>query len=98
MLPSPVNCGNEDGEAELSLKDVDKDSVECQAIANIESKALQMAMNTLSDAQRERVILYYFYGKSEAEIARILNVSQSSILRSLKICMKKLKEILKTDA
>lgn len=91
-------CGYEDGETELFLKDVDKDSVESQVIANIESKALQTAMNALSDAQRARVLLYYFYGKSEAEIARILNVSQSSISRSLKVCLQKLKEILKTDA
>ena len=91
-------CGYEDGETELFLKNVDKDSVESQVIANIESKALQMAMNALSDEQRERVILYYFYGKSEAEIAQILDVSQSSISRSLKVCLKKLKEILETDA
>ncbi len=91
-------CGYEDGETELFLKDVDRDSVECQVIANIESQALQTAMNALTDAQRERIILYYFYGKSEAEIARILDVSQSSISRSLKVCLKKLKEILKTDA
>ena len=91
-------CGYEDGETELFLKDVNKDSVERQVTANIESQALQMAMNALTDAQRERVILYYFYGKSEAEIARILNVSQSSISRSLKVCLQKLKEILKTDA
>ena len=90
-------CGYEDGETELFLKDVDKDSVECQVIANIESKALQTAMDALTDAQRERVILYYFYGKSETEIARILNVSQSSISRSLKVCLQKLKENLKTD-
>lgn len=91
-------CGYEDGETELFLKDVDKDSVEFQVIANIESKALQTAMNALSDEQRERVVLYYFYGRSEADIARILNVSQSSISRSLKVCLKKLKENLKTDA
>lgn len=91
-------CGYEDGETELFLKDVDRDSVECQVIANIESQALQTAMNALTDAQRERIILYYFYGKSEAEIAQILNVSQSSISRSLKVCLKKLKGILETDA
>ena len=43
-------------------------------------------------------VVFSGVGKSEAEIARILNVSQSSISRSLKICIKKLKEILKTDA
>ena len=56
---------------------------------------LKIAINKLSDVQKNRLIKYYFMNKTEEEIAREEKVSQVAIHKSISDARNKLKEILK---
>lgn len=56
---------------------------------------LRKAINMLPEVQRRRIKLYYFDELTEKEIAKLENVSQKNISKSLTIAKNNLKEILK---
>lgn len=55
---------------------------------------LRQALEHLSEKQRRRCNLYYFYGMSEEEIARIEGVSQQAVNDTLKSAYKAIKAYL----
>ena len=52
-------------------------------------------MTRLQDVQKERVIKYFFDGKSTREIAQEEGVSHQAVSQSIAVALKKLKNILK---
>ena len=56
---------------------------------------LRKAINMLPEVQRRRIKLYYFDELTEKEIAKLENISQKNISKSLTVAKNNLKEILK---
>lgn len=56
---------------------------------------VRSAVATLQDVQKERVIKYFFDGKSTHEIAQEEGVSHQAVSQSIGVALKKLKNILK---
>ena len=50
---------------------------------NVADSVGDLIEEELTDRQREVVKLYYFYGKTQEDIAHILNVTQSTVSRHL---------------
>ena len=55
-------------------------------------RRLYAVMDKLPEVLRRRVILYYFYGLTCREIARIENVHHSTVSRSLSEARKEMKK------
>lgn len=64
---------------------------EDELIRKDEAKTLQTALNTLSKSNRERIYKVFFLGMNYSEIACIEGVGESSIRRSIKNSVNKLK-------
>lgn len=62
--------------------------------AEIESLAVRLAVDTLDHGEKEIIKQRYFYGRTQSEVARELNVSQVQICRREKKILLKLKGIL----
>ena len=72
-----------------------QESIEDLIIRETSLKDLRKAINMLPEVQRRRIKLYYFDELTEKEIAKLENVSQKNISKSLTIAKNNLKEILK---
>lgn len=72
-----------------------QESIEDLIIRKTSLEDLRKAINMLSDVQRRRIKLYYFDELTEKEIAKLENVSQKNISKSLTAAKNNLKEILK---
>lgn len=72
-----------------------EESIEDLIIRKTSLEDLRKAINMLPEVQRRRIKLYYFDELTEKEIARLENVSQKNISKSLTTAKNKLKEILK---
>lgn len=72
-----------------------EESIEDLIIRKTSLEDLRKAINMLPEVQRRRIKLYYFDELTEKEIARLENVSQKNISKSLTIAKNNLKEILK---
>lgn len=72
-----------------------QESIEDLIIRKTSLEDLRKAINMLPEVQRRRIKLYYFDELTEKEIARLENVSQKNISKSLTIAKNNLKEILK---
>lgn len=72
-----------------------EESIEELIIRKTSLEDLRKAINMLPEVQRRRIKLYYFDELTEKEIARLENVSQKNISKSLTIAKNNLKEILK---
>ena len=70
-------------------------SVEEVVEENIIIEELKKAINELSEIQRRRIIMYYYEGLSQQEIANIEKTSLRAVQYTLNSSLKKLKEILK---
>lgn len=58
--------------------DIDEKSF-CVAGREITFKLLSEALESLTEEKRDAILLYYFLGMNDAEIARICNVSRSTV-------------------
>ena len=72
-----------------------QESIEDLIIRKTSLEDLRKAINMLSEVQRRRIKLYYFDELTEKEIAKLENVSQKNISKSLTVAKNNLKEILK---
>ncbi len=72
-----------------------QESIEDLIIRKTSLEDLRKAINMLSEVQRRRIKLYYFDELTEKEIAKLENVSQKNISKSLTAAKNNLKEILK---
>lgn len=64
-------------------------------LRNETCQKVRSALTTLQDVQKERVIKYFFDGKSTHEIAQEEGVSHQAVSQSIAVALKKLKNILK---
>ena len=71
------------------------DSFEESFLRNETCQKVRSALATLQDVQKERVIKYFFDGKSTHEIAQEEGVSHQAVSQSIAVALKKLKNILK---
>ena len=72
-----------------------QESIEDLIMRKTSLQDLRKAINMLSEVQRRRIKLYYFDELTEKEIAKLENVSQKNISKSLTVAKNNLKEILK---
>lgn len=72
-----------------------QESIEDLIVRETSLDDLRKAINMLPEVQQRRIKLYYFDELTEKEIAKLENVSQKSISKSLTIAKNNLKEILK---
>lgn len=85
-------CGYDEGMTEI-VHDITSDNgVEEMMIKMSEHEKIRNALNRLPEVQRRRCVLYFYYGMSEPEIARLEGVSRSSIRDSLSAAIKNLKK------
>lgn len=67
------------------------ESLEDMVIRQMELETLQKAMQSLTDAQKERLRLYFFEGLSTREIAQKQQTNQNAVWKSIQSSVKKLK-------
>lgn len=84
---------NEDGEKDTStIKQIKVESHENETIRNI---ILKDEIKKLNEKEKQIIILRYFYGKTQSEIAQKLNTSQVQISRIEKNILLKMRENIK---
>lgn len=66
-----------------------------QVLANEQNQALWNAINALNEKQRNRLIAYYFKGKTYREIANEEGVDHKAIVHSVEAALKNLRNFLK---
>lgn len=71
------------------------DNFEETFLRNETCQKVRSALATLQDVQKERVIKYFFDGKSTHEIAQEEGVSHQAVSQTIAVALKKLKNILK---
>ncbi len=69
-------------------------SLEDEVIKKATFEELKHAIELLPEIQKRRIKKYYFAEKNEYEIAREENTTQQAVNKSLRMAVKKLKEIL----
>ncbi|GHV25137.1 hypothetical protein FACS189465_2920 [Clostridia bacterium] len=69
-------------------------SSEDEYIKKSEIDELFKAIDQLSEIQRNRIILHYFYGLKFFQISKLENVSARNIKRSVKLALENLNKIL----
>ncbi len=84
----------EDGAIELYHPELICDDFEKQFFKSEEEQALRNAIAQLKPIQRERLIKYYFEGKSSRQIAKEEGVNYSKIDNSISAALKNLKKFL----
>ena len=85
-------CYTEGATEELAFDSTE--SLEDMVIRQIELETLQKAMQSLTDAQKERLHLYFFEGLSTREIAQKQQTNQNAVWKSIQSSVKKLKNFL----
>lgn len=66
-----------------------------QILADEQNQALWNAINALNEKQRNRLIAYYFKGKTYREIANEEGVDHKAIIHSVEVALKNLRNFLK---
>lgn len=66
-----------------------------QVLANEQSRELWSAIDALNEKQRNRLIAYYFKGKTYREIADEEGVDHKAVIRSVEIALRNIKIFLK---
>ncbi len=69
--------------------------MEAVALDRLESDELHSAILKLPEIQRRRLILYFYGGLDDRQIAKIEGCSQSAVSQTLSIAIKNLKKFLK---
>lgn len=80
----------------LKIKDMPMNPVQDEVEKRLDYEGLHKAIKLLNEVQRKRVMMYYFEGKSQQEIADIQGVRLYTVQKSIKAAEKFLKKILKT--
>lgn len=84
-----------DGYVEGDTEDLlmnQEESLEEQIILKMDLETLQVAMQSLTDIQKERLHLYFFEGFSTREIAEMQGTNQNAVWKSVQASIKKLKK------
>lgn len=86
----------------LALEDISynrilykNESVEDEVLKQIEYNELKLGILKLSEVQRRRLVLYFFYNLTLREIADIDNCSPRAVKDSIDISLQKLKKFIK---
>ncbi|MCD7855864.1 MAG: sigma-70 family RNA polymerase sigma factor [Clostridiales bacterium] len=64
----------------------------------ISSEMIAEALKCLSDEQQNLILQYFFYHKTDKQIAEMLNISQSTVQRHRISSIRKIKECLEENA
>ena len=72
----------EDDEADLKISNLDWNPVENTVFSNLKNEAIYLALENLTETQRKRVELFYFYGWTERQIAEHEGVNRYAIQRN----------------
>lgn len=83
------NCPN------LKIKDLPLNPVQDEVEKRLDYEELHKAIKLLNEVQRKRVMMYYFEGKSQQEIADIQGVRLYTVQKSIEAAKKFLKNFLK---
>ncbi|MDR2043565.1 MAG: hypothetical protein LBQ15_04210 [Clostridium sp.] len=82
--------GYVEGDTEDLMMD-QEESLEEQIISKMDLEILQVAMQSLTDIQKERLHFHFFEGLSTREIAEKQGTAQNAVWKSLQASMKKIK-------
>lgn len=85
----------EDSEIELYHAELVTDDLEENFFKSEEEQVLRKAIQQLKPIQKERLIKYYFEGKSSRQIAKEEGVNYSKVEKSINVALKNLKKFLK---
>lgn len=85
----------EDSEIELHHAELVTDDLEENFFKSEEEQVLRKAIKQLKPIQKERLIKYYFEGKSSRQIAKEEGVNYSKVEKSINVALKNLKKFLK---
>ncbi len=83
------NCAN------LKIKDLPLNPVQDEVEKRLDYEELHKAIKLLNEVQRKRVMMYFFEGKSQQEIADIQGVRLYTVQKSIEAAKKFLKNFLK---
>ncbi len=83
------NCPN------LKIKDLPLNPVQDEVEKRLDYEELHKAIKLLNEVQRKRVMMYFFEGKSQQEIADIQGVRLYTVQKSIEAAKKILKNFLK---
>ncbi|MBQ6945321.1 MAG: sigma-70 family RNA polymerase sigma factor [Ruminococcus sp.] len=83
------NCPN------LKIKDLPLNPVQDEVEKRLDYEELHKAINLLNEVQRKRVMMYFFEGKSQQEIADIQGVRLYTVQKSIEAAKNFLKNFLK---
>jgi len=83
------NCPN------LKIKDLPLNPVQDEVEKRLDYEELHKAIKLLNEVQRKRVMMYFFEGKSQQEIADIQGVRLYTVQKSIEAAKKFLKNFLK---
>lgn len=78
----------------FNLNNDNNNPVEDKAIADLERERIHKALEQLTQTQRKRLELFFFYGWTERQIAEYEGVNRYAVRKSLDLSIKKLKKIL----
>lgn len=68
-----------------------------EAMLNLERERIKLALTTLPEAQREVIVLAYFQGLSQSEIAQKLEQPLGTVKTRVRLAMQKLRVVLEQD-
>jgi RNA polymerase sigma-70 factor (ECF subfamily) len=72
-------------------------SVESQVQQNLDRERIMSALTTLPDSQRQVILLAYFEGYSQSEMAEFLSEPLGTIKTRVRLAMQKLRSVLQQD-
>ena len=72
-------------------------SVETQVERNLDRERIGRALATLPDSQREVIVLAYFEGYSQSEMAELLSLPLGTIKTRVRLAMQKLRTVLQEN-
>ncbi len=81
----------------LDLLPSSRRATEEEAVLNLEGERIRRALDTLPDAQRDVIILAYYEGYSQSEIARKLEQPLGTVKTRVRLAMQKLRIELEQD-
>ena len=81
-------------DSDLKILNLDLNPVETTVFTNLRNEKIYHALKQLTETQRKRVELFYFYGWTERQIAEYEGVNRYAVRRSLEQSIKKLKKFL----
>ncbi len=81
-----------------SLEKLYQVRTEDEALRNIESQEIAKALQSIPEAQRTVILMSYFQGYSQSEIAEILDQPLGTVKTRIRLGMQKLRSIFKNGA